>query len=238
MAGDQLASRRRRLGLGKELLLALAPTATVLLVLALVEAVSQQRLLFASLAWSAFPIYLDPGHSVNQARTLVLAQMGAAVIGLLAHIALGPGYASAGLAMIAAIVVMIVFDAVHPPAVSTALSFGLRADDASNLLLFFLALGITVVLLGLQRLTQYMVLRSLDNRRAKVAISDTAIRAKVKTALLGDPDGKWTNVNVETFRGTVQLSGFVDSPQNAARAAAIGRRVEGVIDVRNALIVK
>lgn len=167
MASDQLTSRRRRLGVRKELLLALAPTATVLLVLALVEAVSSQRLLFASLASSAFLIYLDPGHSVNQARTLILAQMGAALIGMLAYIALGPGYTSAGLAMVAAIVLMIVFDAVHPPAVATALSFGLRAGDASNLALFGLALGITVVLLGLQRLTQYLVMRSLRGRRGE-----------------------------------------------------------------------
>jgi len=161
VADGPLPSRRRRLGLRKELLLALAPTATVLLVLALVEAVSSQRLLFASLASSAFLIYLDPGHSVNQARTLILAQMGAALIGMLAYLALGPGYLSAGMAMIAAIVLMIVLDTVHPPAVATALSFGLRAGDASNLALFGLALGITVVLLGLQRLMQYLVLRSL-----------------------------------------------------------------------------
>ena len=75
--------------------------------------------------------------------------------------------ATAGVAMIAAIVLMIVLDAVHPPAVATALSFGLRAGDASNLLLFGLALGITIVLLGLQRLTQYLVLRSLRVRRGK-----------------------------------------------------------------------
>lgn len=166
MEARPVPSRRRRLGLRKELLLAVAPTVTVLLVLALVEAVSQQRLLFASLASSAFLIYLDPGHSVNQARTLVFSQMGAAMIGLLAYLVLGPGYASAGLAMVAAIVLMIVLDAVHPPAVSTALSFGLRAGDASNLALFCLALAITVLLLGLQRLTQYLVLRSLRGRRS------------------------------------------------------------------------
>ncbi|MFC0253694.1 HPP family protein [Massilia consociata] len=142
-------------------MLAIAPTATVLLVLALVEAVSNQRLLFASLASSAFLIYLDPGHSVNQARTLVLAQLGAALIGMLTFLAFGPGYASAGVAMVSAIVLMIVLDAVHPPAVATALSFGLKAGDASNLVLFCLALGITVVLLGLQRLTQYLLVRSL-----------------------------------------------------------------------------
>lgn len=155
----KLASRRR-LGLRRELLLAVAPTITVLLVLALVEAVSNQRLLFASLASSAFLIYLDPEHSVNQARTLVLAQLGAAVIGLASFSVLGPGYLSAGAAMVLAIIGMIVLDAVHPPAVATALGFGLRAGDASNLVLFCLALGITVALLGLQRLTLWIVVRS------------------------------------------------------------------------------
>lgn len=77
-----------------------------------------------------------------------------------------------------------------------------------------------------------------NTRKVGVALSDTAISTRVKTALLGDPDVKGTNVNVETFRGTVQLSGFVDSPQNAVRAADIARRVDGVREVRNALIVK
>jgi CBS-domain-containing membrane protein len=149
---DEASPRRRRLGLKRELLLALAPTATVLLVLALVEAVSRQRLLFASLAASAFLIYLDPGHTVNKARTLILSQVGGACIGAAASVALGPGYASAGSAMLLAIVLMIVFDVVHPPAVATTLGFGLKAGDATNLALFFLALALTVVLLGLQRL--------------------------------------------------------------------------------------
>lgn len=155
-----LPSRRRRLGLRQELLLALAPTLTVLLVLALVEAVSRQRLLFASLASSAFLIYLDPQHSVNAARTLVLSQLGAALIGVACFLLLGPGYASAGIAMVLAIVAMVVSDTVHPPAVSTALGFGLKAGDTSNLALFCLALAITVVLLGLQRLTLWLLRRS------------------------------------------------------------------------------
>jgi CBS-domain-containing membrane protein len=156
---DELPSRRRRLGLRGELLLAVAPTLTVLLVLGLVEIVSKQRLLFASLASSAFLIYLDPQHSVNQARTLLLSQLGAAVIGMLSFVLLGPGYASAGTAMVLAIVAMIMADAVHPPAVATALSFGLKAGDASNLVLFCLALGITLMLLALQKLMLYLVSR-------------------------------------------------------------------------------
>lgn len=164
---EHRAPYRRRLGIRRELLLALAPTATVLLVLALVEAISRQRLLFASLASSAFLIYLDPGHVVNQARTLVLSQLGSALIGLCAFLALGPGYLSAGSAMVVAIVAMVVFDVVHPPAVATALSFGLKAGDADNIVLFSLALAITVALLGLQKLTMWLVSRwPADGSRA------------------------------------------------------------------------
>jgi CBS-domain-containing membrane protein len=152
-------SRRSRIGLRRELLLALAPTITVLLVLALVEAVTRQRLLFASLASSAFLVYLDPGHASNKTRTLIRAQLGAAVIGLLAFQALGPGYASAGVAMVLTIVGMVVFDVVHPPSIATALSFGLKAGNADNLALFALALGITVVLIGLQKLSMWMIAR-------------------------------------------------------------------------------
>lgn len=164
MDEQPLPSRRRRLGLRNELVLALAPTLTVLLVLALVEVLSRQRLLFASLASSAFLIYLDPGHSVDQVRTLVVSQLGAAVIGMFAFIALGPGYLSAGAAMLCAIVGAIVLDAVHPPAVATALGFGLKAGDTSNVALFCLALGITVVLLGLQRLSVRLVARHAGKR--------------------------------------------------------------------------
>lgn len=75
-------------------------------------------------------------------------------------------------------------------------------------------------------------------RKVGVALEDTAITAKVKAALAGDPDVKGRDVSVETFRGTVQLSGFVDSPANVARAADLARRVDGVREVRNSLIVK
>jgi osmotically-inducible protein OsmY len=71
-----------------------------------------------------------------------------------------------------------------------------------------------------------------------VTVADTAISAKVKAALAGDPDVKATDVQVETYKGTVQLSGFVDSPQNVSRAADLARRVDGVREVKNALIVK
>ena len=68
-------SFRRRLTIRGELALATAPTIIILGVLALVEALSRQRLLFASLASSAFLIYLDPQHGTNTVRTLILSQM-------------------------------------------------------------------------------------------------------------------------------------------------------------------
>lgn len=77
-----------------------------------------------------------------------------------------------------------------------------------------------------------------NTRKVGVALSDTAITAKVKAALVGDPDLKGTAVNVETFRGTVQLSGVVDSPESAYRAADLVRCVEGVREVRNSITVK
>ena len=150
---------RRRLGVPGELVLAVLPTAIILIVMALFEALSTQRLLFASLASSAFLIYLDPGHATNQVRTLTIAQLSAAAIGWLGHLLVGPGYAGAGVAMVCAIVMMIVLDAMHPPAAATALSFGLRAGDVSDLMLFTLALGILAILVLLQRTAVWLMAR-------------------------------------------------------------------------------
>lgn len=156
---SSLRERRRRIGLKGELLLALMPTATVLPLLALAEVLSNQRLLFASLASSAFLIYLDPANATNSVRTLVAAQMAAAIIGLATFLAFGPGYVSGGTAMVATIVLMIVFDVMHPPAVSTALGFALRAGDESSLMLFGLAVGVTAALVLLQRAATWTLAR-------------------------------------------------------------------------------
>jgi CBS-domain-containing membrane protein len=148
---------RKRLSLRQELALAALPTATILLVLLLVEILAEQRLLFASLASSAFLIYLDPQHGMNTVRTLLVAQLSAALLGLGAFLLIGPGYAAGAAAMVAVILLMILADAVHPPAVSTALSFALRAGDESNVALFGLAVGITALLVGLQRSAVWML---------------------------------------------------------------------------------
>jgi CBS-domain-containing membrane protein len=154
---------RRGIGLKGEFVLALVPTITVLMMFALVESLTQQRLLFASLASSAFLIYLDPQHGTNSVRTLVISQMSAATIGLITYFIFGATYISGGTAMLATIILMILLDAMHPPAVATSLSFAFRAGKESNLLLFGLAVGITAVLVVLQRIALWMLAR--DSRK-------------------------------------------------------------------------
>lgn len=150
-------AKPRRLRLQDELLLALLPTATVLLTMALVEKFGGRHLLCAALASSAFLIYLDPEHETNAVRTLVLSQTAAAGVGTAAWSLLGSGYASAGISMSAVILLMILFNVVHPPAVTTALAFSLRPDNNSNLALFGFAIAITAVLVLLQRAVQRIV---------------------------------------------------------------------------------
>ena len=69
-------------------------------------------------------------------------------------------------------------------------------------------------------------------------IDDTAITTKVKSAILTDSALKVMQINVETFKGEVQLSGFVDSPQSVTKAGEVARGINGVVAVKNNLIVK
>ena len=69
-------------------------------------------------------------------------------------------------------------------------------------------------------------------------VDDTAITTKVKSALLGDGAVKSFEIKVETVKGVVQLSGFVDTADQKAAAQKDAFAVHGVADVRNDLIVK
>jgi len=69
-------------------------------------------------------------------------------------------------------------------------------------------------------------------------VDDTVITTKVKAALVNDPTAKATEVNVETFKGVVQLSGFVSSQAAANRAVELARQVSGVKSVRNDMRLK
>jgi len=64
-------------------------------------------------------------------------------------------------------------------------------------------------------------------------LDDSWITTKVKSAILAEPSLKVTQINVETYKGVVQLSGFVDSPDAAAKAAELAREVKGVSSVKN-----
>jgi len=69
-------------------------------------------------------------------------------------------------------------------------------------------------------------------------VDDSTITAKVKAALIGNPDTKAHQINVETFQGTVQLSGFVDSASARAKALEVARNVDGVKEVKDGLEVR
>lgn len=69
-------------------------------------------------------------------------------------------------------------------------------------------------------------------------LDDSVLTTKVKTSILGDSKLKMLQINVETYKGVVQLSGFVDSAAAVARAAQLASTVKGVKSVNNSLIVK
>ena len=69
-------------------------------------------------------------------------------------------------------------------------------------------------------------------------IDDTVVTTKVKTALFNDKDIKSSEISVQTFKGRVQLSGFVSSAESAKRAVEVTRRVQGVRMVENDLRIK
>jgi osmotically-inducible protein OsmY len=69
-------------------------------------------------------------------------------------------------------------------------------------------------------------------------IDDSAITAKVKAEIFHDPMLKVFQISVESYKGVVQLSGFVNSEQASAKATEVAESVEGVKSVKNSLVVK
>jgi osmotically-inducible protein OsmY len=67
---------------------------------------------------------------------------------------------------------------------------------------------------------------------------DTAITTKVKAAIFNEPSLKSAEINVETFKGTVQLTGFVSSRADINKAVEVARGVKGVASVRNDMRLK
>jgi osmotically-inducible protein OsmY len=69
-------------------------------------------------------------------------------------------------------------------------------------------------------------------------VDDSVITTKVKSMLAADDFLKSFKISVKTFKGTVQLSGFVNSQQAVDKAGEIARSVKGVTSVKNDLVVK
>lgn len=69
-------------------------------------------------------------------------------------------------------------------------------------------------------------------------IDDSYLTTKVKAAILRDPTLKSSEINVETYKGAVQLSGFVNSRSDINRAVEVTRTVRGVKAVRNDMQLK
>ena len=76
------------------------------------------------------------------------------------------------------------------------------------------------------------------SRSTGQVIDDTAIAAKVKSALIADPDVKGMKINVDVAQRVVELNGVADNATNRQKAVRIARNVEGVKEVRNNLVVR
>lgn len=69
-------------------------------------------------------------------------------------------------------------------------------------------------------------------------VDDSVITTKVKAAIFNEATLKTLQINVKTFKGVVQLSGFVDSAQSVKKAGEVAGSVNGVVSVKNDLVVK
>jgi hyperosmotically inducible periplasmic protein len=85
---------------------------------------------------------------------------------------------------------------------------------------------------GVQEVRNDLSLRN-DTRSTHRPVADTVIAAKVRDSLKGAELSSDSDVNVEVSKGVVQLSGFVSTPQEKARAGDLASAVEGVRDVEN-----
>jgi len=106
-----------------------------------------------------------------------------------------------------------------------------------------LVLGVTLAV------AMSVLIAGCGNRQAKLPtpsastavgtkIDDTVVTTKVKSALFADPDIKSFDLKVETRKGAVQLSGFVDNQAQIDRAITATRAVEGVKSVDNSISLK
>lgn len=80
--------------------------------------------------------------------------------------------------------------------------------------------------------------KSEKTETPKQYVGDSVITSKVKAAMVSDSMLKAREINVETYQGTVQLSGFVATREEAAKAGTVARSIEGVTSVKNDIRLK
>ncbi len=98
---------------------------------------------------------------------------------------------------------------------------------------------IPVLLLTLATFTGLVGCAASSNRESTGQyVDDTALTTRVKAAIFNEPSLKSAEINVETFKGAVQLSGFVNSQADIDRAASLARTVSGVLSVKNDMRLK
>ena len=86
---------------------------------------------------------------------------------------------------------------------------------------------------------EYSAYRSqVEKKHLKRVLGDTEITARIKAELIKDAGIKSLKIDVETYKGVVLLSGFVDTQQQIEQAEAIAKSVPGVDSVKNSLILK
>jgi len=105
-----------------------------------------------------------------------------------------------------------------------------------------LAVGVLAAVVGLTGCDRQSTYNRADQtpgeRTAGEAIDDKTLTSRVKDALDGDTTHKYPEVKVAAFKGTVQLSGFVNQSEQKDRAADVAKNVPGVKDVENNITVK
>jgi osmotically-inducible protein OsmY len=102
-----------------------------------------------------------------------------------------------------------------------------------HLLRFFSALFVVLVLL-----TAAGCAATRTQEGTGQYVDDSVITSKIKAAILADPTLSSAEINVETFKGVVQLSGFVNSRADISKAVAVASGVKGVISVKNDMHLK
>ena len=97
---------------------------------------------------------------------------------------------------------------------------------------------ISVIFLAVLMLSALGCAGSAQKEGTGEYVDDTLITTKVKAAILREPTLKIAEINVETFKGTVQLSGFVKTMEDVYKAAEVTRAVSGVQTVKNDIRLK